>query len=247
MNIAAPNFLRQPFLCEVGRLARLSAMLKNILLAAALLLFTTAATPPAAPSYQLAKLHYGGGGDWYANKTSLPNLISFCNQALHTNFAPDEATVELDQPELLSYPFLHMTGHGNVSFSSQEAQNLRRYLVGGGFLHIDDNYGLDKFIRPEMKKVFPELEFVELPFSHPIYHQKYQFPKGLPKVHEHDGKRPQGFGLVYKGRLVCFYTFECDLGNGWEDVGTYPEDTPAVHDAALRMGANLVSYALTQD
>ncbi|RZK28622.1 MAG: DUF4159 domain-containing protein, partial [Hymenobacter sp.] len=122
-----------------------------------------------------------------------------------------------------------------------------RYLIGGGFLHIDDNYGLDKFIRPEMKKVFPELEFVELPFSHPIYHQKYQFPKGLPKVHEHDGKRPQGCGLVYKGRLVCFYTFECDLGNGWEDVGTYPEDTPAVHDAALRMGANLVSYALTQD
>jgi hypothetical protein len=222
-------------------------MLKKLSILALVLCSLTAATPPAAPSYQLAKLHYGGGGDWYANKTSLPNLISFCNQALHTNIAPDEATVELDQPELLTYPFLHMTGHGNVSFTNQEAQNLRRYLIGGGFLHIDDNYGLDKFIRPEMKKVFPELEFVELPFSHPIYHQKYQFPKGLPKVHEHDGKRPQGFGLVYKGRLVCFYTFECDLGNGWEDMGTYPEDTPATHDAALRMGANLVSYALTQD
>jgi hypothetical protein len=222
-------------------------MLKNLFLAATLLFTTTAATPPIAPSFQIAKLHYGGGGDWYANKTSLPNLISFCNQALHTNIAPDEATVELDQPELLSYPFLHMTGHGNVSFTSAEAQNLRRYLTGGGFLHIDDNYGLDKFIRPEMKKVFPELEFVELPFSHPIYHQKYQFPKGLPKVHEHDGKRPQGFGLIYNGRLVCFYTYECDLGNGWEDVGTYPEDTPAVHDAALRMGANLVAYSLTQD
>ena len=220
-------------------------MLKPLFLALSLLLTLTAAAP--APSFRIAKLHYGGGGDWYANKTSLPNLISFCNQNLKTNIAPDEATVELDAPELLSYPFVHMTGHGNVSFTEAEARNLRRYLTGGGFLHIDDNYGLDKFIRPEMKKVFPELEFVELPYSHPIYHQKYQLPRGLPKVHEHDGKRAQGFGLIYKGRLVCFYSYECDLGNGWEDVGTYPEDAPAVHDAALRMGANLLSYALTQN
>lgn len=219
-------------------------MLKNALLAFLLLLATAAA--PVAPSFRIAKLHYGGGGDWYANKTSLPNLIQFCNQTLKTNIAPDEAVVELDNPELFTYPFVHMTGHGNVVFTDAEAKNLRRYLTGGGFLHIDDNYGLDKFIRPEMKKVFPELEFVELPFTHPIYHQKFDFPKGLPKVHEHEGKRPQGFGLLYKGRLVCFYSFESDLGNGWEDVGTY-DDPPATHEAALRMGANLVAYALTQD
>ena len=149
-------------------------MLKQLLLTLLLLVSLTAAAP-VTPSFRIAKLHYGGGGDWYANKTSLPNLIRFCNQTLRTNIAPDEATVELDSPELLTYPFVHMTGHGNVSFTEMEAKNLRRYLTGGGFLHIDDNYGLDRFIRPEMKKVFPELDFVELPFSHPIYHQKYQF------------------------------------------------------------------------
>ncbi|RSK24171.1 DUF4159 domain-containing protein [Hymenobacter metallilatus] len=219
--------------------------MKKLLLLVALLLPLLAAAP--APSFRIAKLHYGGGGDWYANKTSLPNLIRFCNQTLRTNIDLEEATVELDSPELLTYPFVHMTGHGNVTFTDAEARNLRRYLIGGGFLHIDDNYGLDKFIRPEMKKVFPELDFVELPFTHPIYHQKFQFPGGLPKVHEHDGKRPQGFGLLHKGRLVCFYSYECDLGNGWEDLGTYPEDKPATHEAALKMGANLVCYALTQE
>ncbi|WP_400190734.1 DUF4159 domain-containing protein [Hymenobacter sp. B81] len=214
--------------------------------AALLLLLTLAAAAPA-PSFRIARLQYGGGGDWYGNKTSLPNLIRFCNQTLKTNIAPEEAVVEPGSLELLQYPFVHLTGHGNISFSDAEAKNLRRYLSGGGFLHIDDNYGLDKFIRPEMKKVFPELDFVELPFSHPIYHQKFAFPKGLPKTHEHDGKRPQGFGLLYKGRLVCFYTYECDLGNGWEDLGTYPGDSPDKHEAALRMGANLLAYALTQE
>ena len=197
------------------------------------------------PGFQIAKLKYNGGGDWYSNKTSLPNLIRFCNQNLNMNINREEAIVEVGSPELFSYPFVHMTGHGNVVFSDAEAENLRKYLINGGFLHIDDNYGLDKFIRNEMKKVFPELEFVELPFNHPIYNQKYKFPKGLPKVHEHDNTPPQGFGLIYQGRLVCFYSFETDLGNGWEDQEIYndPEDK---RQAALRMGANILTYALSQ-
>ncbi|MDQ3289893.1 MAG: DUF4159 domain-containing protein [Bacteroidota bacterium] len=196
-------------------------------------------------SFKIAKLKYNGGGDWYANKTSLSNLIQFCNQNLRMNISPEEAVVEVGSPELFSYPFVHMTGHGNVVFSESEAENLRKYLMGGGFLHIDDNYGLDKFIRTEMKKVFPELEFVELPFNHPVYHQKFDFDKGLPKIHEHDNKPPQGFGLIYQGRLVCFYSYECDLGNGWEDQETY-NDPEEKRQQALQMGANLLSYATTQ-
>lgn len=199
-----------------------------------------------APTYKIAKLKYSGGGDWYGDRTALPNLIKFCNDNLKTNFDREDDIVEPGSAQLFSYPFVFMTGHGNVIFSDQEAKNLRKYLTGGGFLHIDDNYGLDKFIRPQMKKVFPELDFVELPVNYPIYHQKYSFPTGLPKVHEHDGKRPQGFGLIYKGRLVCFYSFECDLGNGWEDLGTYAGDTQESRLKALRMGANLVQYVLTQ-
>jgi hypothetical protein len=193
---------------------------------------------------KIAKLKYGGGGDWYANKTSLPNLIDYCNKSLKMNLHPSEDVVEVGSPELFSYPFVHMTGHGNVVFTDQEAQNLRKYLTGGGFLHIDDNYGMDKFIRLELKKVFPELELVELPFTHDIYKQKYEFKNGLPKIHEHDGKPPKGYGLIYQGRLVCFYTYETDLGNGWEDQSVHndPED---VRQQALRMGANIVSYAFT--
>jgi hypothetical protein len=198
------------------------------------------------PTYKIAKLKYSGGGDWYGDRTALTNLIKFCNENLKTNFDREDDVVEPGSAQLFSYPFVFMTGHGNVIFSDQEAKNLRKYLVGGGFLHIDDNYGLDKFIRPQMKKVFPELDFVELPVNYPIYHQKYSFPTGLPKVHEHDGKRPQGFGLIYKGRLVCFYSFECDLGNGWEDLGTYAGDSQEARLKALRMGANLVQYVLTQ-
>jgi hypothetical protein len=194
-------------------------------------------------SFKIGKLKYGGGGDWYANKTSLPNLIQFCNRNLRMNIDPKEEVVEVGSKELFSVPFVHMTGHGNVVFTAQEAQNLRKYLIGGGFLHIDDNYGMDKYVRLEMKKVFPELDFVELPFTHPIYHQKFKFEKGLPKVHEHDGKPPQGFGLIYNGRLVCFYSYECDLGNGWEDQSVY-NDPEEVRQAALRMGANILSYAL---
>lgn len=215
-----------------------------------LLLFILAtALPPAfAQNYgfKIAKLKYNGGGDWYANKTSLPNLIRYCNQNLNMNIAAQEDVVEVGSPELFSYPFVHMTGHGNVVFSEAEARNLRNYLIGGGFLHIDDNYGLDKYIRKEMKKVFPEQELVELPFEHPIYKQKYNFPRGLPKVHEHDNKPPQGFGIIYKGRLVCFYTYETDLGNGWEDQEVHNDPEP-IRQQALRMGANILTFALTQE
>ena len=194
---------------------------------------------------QIALLKYNGGGDWYANPTSLPNLISFCNNNLGTDLDAENATVEVSSSDIFNYPFIHMTGHGNVVFSPQEVKNLREYLISGGFLHIDDNYGLDKFIRPQMKKVFPELDFVEIPFDHPIYHQKYAFPNGLPKIHEHDNKAPQGFGIIYEGRLVCFYTFECDLGDGWEDAAVH-KDSEETRLKALQMGANMIQYVFRQ-
>ena len=197
------------------------------------------------PTYKIGRLKYEGGGDWYANRTALPNLINFCNRYLATNFALNEDAVEVGSMELFNYPFVYMTGHGNVIFSNQEAANLRKYLIGGGFLHIDDNYGLDKYLRSQMKKVFPELVFVELSAQHKIYQQKFKFANGLPKIHEHDNKRPQGFALIYKGRVVCYYTYETDLGNGWEDFGTYPSDTQETRTNALKMGANLIQYALT--
>lgn len=192
-------------------------------------------------SLKIGLLKYNGGGDWYANPTSLPNLIKFCNKNLEMNLAPDNATIEVGSPEIYNYPFVHMTGHGNVVFSNQDVMNLRNYLLAGGFLHIDDNYGLDKYARREMKKVFPDLDFVELPFSHPIYSEKYSFTKGLPKIHEHDKKPPQGFGLIYEGRLICFYTYECDLGDGWEDPAVH-NDSEETRTKALQMGANIVSY-----
>ena len=192
-------------------------------------------------SVKIGLLKYNGGGDWYANPTSLPNLIKYCNKELSTNIFKDYATVEVGSSDIYNYPFIHMTGHGNVIFSDQEAANLRNYLVAGGFLHIDDNYGMDKFVRREMKKVFPELKFIEIPFSHPIYHQKYKFPNGLPKIHEHDNKPPQGFGLIYQERLVCFYTYECDLGDGWEDHEVH-NDSEATRLKALKTGANIITY-----
>lgn len=195
-----------------------------------------------AQSYQIGLLKYGGGGDWYANlETSLPNLIRFCNTNLKTTIDPEQAVVEVGSTEIFNYPFIHMTGHGNVVFTNQEADNLRNYLIAGGFLHVSDNYGMDKFIRTELKKVFPELDLVELPFNHPIYHQTYNFDKGLPKIHEHDNKAPQGFGLIYKGRLVCFYDAECDLGDGWESLEIH-KDSPEAHEKALKMGANIISF-----
>lgn len=194
---------------------------------------------------KMARLKYNGGGDWYVSPTSLPNLIKFCNQNLKTNFAPTEETVEVGSKDLFNYPFVHWTGHGNVVFSNQEAQNLRNYLIAGGFLNINDSYGMDPFVRRELKKVFPESDFVELPFNHPIYNQKFKFEKGVPKIHEHDRKVPQGFGLYYKGRMVCFYNYECDLGDGWEDASVH-KDTETTRQKALKMGANIVQFALTQ-
>lgn len=193
---------------------------------------------------RIAKLKYNGGGDWYANKTALPNLIKFCNQEMNMNLAPEEDIVEVGSSELFLYPYVYMTGHGNVVFSDAEAANLRKYLTAGGFLHIDDNYGLDKFIRIELKKVFPELELVAIPFDHAVYHQKFDFPKGLPKIHEHDGKPAQGLGLIFEGRLVAFYSFESDLGNGWEDQRIH-NDPEEKRQQALRMGANLIAYCFT--
>lgn len=194
---------------------------------------------------QIAQLKYRGGGDWYANPTSLPNLIAFCNQNLGTNIHPVPAYVEVGSPEIFNYPFIHMTGHGNVVFSAEEARNLRNYLIAGGFLHVDDNYGMDPFIRPQLKKVFPELELIELPFSHPIYHQKYKFPDGIPKIHEHDGKPPQGFGLIWEGRLVVFYSYETDLGDGWEDQIVHG-DSEETRLKALQMGANIIQYVFNR-
>ncbi len=198
-----------------------------------------------AQGIMIAKVKYEGGGDWYANKTALPNLIDFCNSNLNTNLALEEEVVDVGSPELFLYPYVYMTGHGNIVLTNDEAENLRKYLISGGFLHVDDNYGLDEFIRLEMKKVFPELEFVELPIDHPIYNQKYNFPKGLPKIHEHDGEAAQGFGLLYEGRLVCFYSYESDLGNGWEDQRIH-NDPEEVRRQALKMGANIIAFAFTQ-
>ncbi len=195
-------------------------------------------------AYQIALLKYKGGGDWYANPTALPNLIKFCNKNIGTSISNEVATVDVSDPELFNYPFIHMTGHGNVVFSPAEAENLRNYLLGGGFLHIDDNYGMDQFIRKELKKVFPTVDLVELPSSHAIYNQTYKFPKGLPKIHEHDGKRSQGFGIVYEGRLVCLYTYETDLSDGWEDSEVHG-DSEEKRLEALRMGANIIEYAFT--
>lgn len=197
------------------------------------------------PSIQIALLKYNGGGDWYANPTSLPNLVKFCNKNLGTNINEEIATIEVGNKDIFNYPFVHMTGHGNVVFSESDISNLRSYLLAGGFLHIDDNYGLDMFIRPQMKKVFPELDFIELPFSHPIYHQSFDFQKGLPKIHEHDGKSARGYGLINKGRLLCFYSYECDLGDGWEDQAVH-NDSEETRTKALKMGANIIQYVFNQ-
>lgn len=194
---------------------------------------------------KIGLLKYSGGGDWYANPTSLPGLIEFCNKNINTNIQEDPVVLEVGSRDLFTVPFVHLTGHGNVVFSDQEVDNLRKYLEAGGFLHIDDNYGLNPFIRREMKKVFPEQNFVELPPDHPIFKSPYKFPRGLPKIHEHDDKRPQAFGLFLKGRLVCFYSFESDLGDGWENPAVH-NDSPQIRLQALRMGANLIHFAFTK-
>jgi len=191
----------------------------------------------------VAILKYDGGGDWYANPTSVPNLIQFANKNIHTVINEKPKTVTADSPEIFNYPILFMTGHGNVFFNEDVVKNLRNYLISGGFLHVSDNYGIDVYLRREMKKVFPELEFQEIPYTHPIYHQFYDFKK-IPKIHEHDGKPAQGFGLFYKGRLVVFYDYQCDLSDGWEDQEIH-HDPPEIREQALKMGANIISYTFT--
>ncbi len=194
---------------------------------------------------KIALAKYKGGGDWYSDPTALPNLIKFCNQNLNTNIDPEPSTVEIGSPEIFNFPYVELTGHGNVIFSESDVIILRTYLEGGGFLHCDDNYGIDEYFRREMKKVFPNKEFIELPPSHPIFHQKYDFVEGLPKIHEHDGKRAQAFGLFIDDRLVCLYTYEADLGDGWEDEAVH-KDPFETREKALKMGANIISYVFGQ-
>lgn len=190
---------------------------------------------------EIAVLKYNGGGDWYANPTALPNLIKFCNANIGTQISSKSQTVEVGDINIFQYPFLHMTGHGNVFFSKEEAENLRTYLLSGGFLHIDDNYGMEPYIRKELIKIFPDKELVELSKDHPIFNEKYNFPDGLPKIHEHDGKRPQALGIFHEGRLVLLFTFESDLSDGWEDEAVH-NDPKEVRLKALKMGANIISY-----
>ncbi|MDO7136536.1 DUF4159 domain-containing protein [Algibacter lectus] len=190
----------------------------------------------------LAILKYQGGGDWYGNATALPNLISFCNENINTKINPKVETVEVSSPDIFQYPFIHMTGHGNVFFNETDSENLRNYLISGGFLHIDDNYGMQPYITKELKKVFPNKDLIELPATHPVFNSAFSFPKGLPKIHEHDGKRPQAFGLFEKDRLILLFTYESDLGDGWEDPQIH-NDPADVREKALKMGANIVKYA----
>jgi hypothetical protein len=194
---------------------------------------------------RIALVKYGGGGDWYADPTALPNLIAFCNSQMNTNIHTEPSTVDVGSAEIFNFPFVHLTGHGNIVLSEQEAMNLRNYLEAGGFLHVDDNYGLDPFFRREIKKVFPDSELRELPASHPIFHQKYSFSDGLPKIHEHDNKPPQAFGIFIEDRLVCLYTYETDISDGWEDEAVH-NNPPELREIALKMGANIISFVFSQ-
>ena len=192
-------------------------------------------------SQEIALLKYSGGGDWYANPTSLPNLIKYANQNIKTRIKTKPAVVEPSSPDLLSYPFVHMTGHGNAVFSPSDQENLRNYLTSGGFLHIDDNYGMNQYIRGEVKKLFPNNDLIEIPANHAIFQKPNLFPAGIPKIHEHDGKRPQAFGVFIDNRLVLLYTYETDLGDGWEDAEVN-NDPFEIREKALKMGANILNY-----
>jgi len=204
------------------------------------------ARPVPADSIGIARLQYDGGGDWYANPSSLPNLLRAIRERAGVPVASREVSVKPLDPSLSDHPFLYMTGHGNVSFSPAERNALRQYLIGGGFLHADDNYGLNESFRREIAAIFPDAELTEIPKDHPVFHIFYDFPEGLPKIHEHDGKPPQAFGIFYGGRLVVFYSYESDLGDGWEDPEVH-QDPPAIREQALRMGVNLFLYVLGQD
>ena len=195
-------------------------------------------------SQEIAVLKYSGGGDWYANPTSLPNLVKFCNQNINTKLNAKVNSVDVGSAELFLYPFVHMTGHGNVVFSNNDVQNLRNYLNAGGFLHIDDNYGMDEYIRKEIKKLFPDNNLIEIPKTHPIFQGPYSFPNGLPKIHEHDNKQPQAFGIFIENRLALLYTYECDLGDGWESQEVH-NDPLNIREKALKMGANILNYVFS--
>lgn len=204
------------------------------------LLFTLIFTLPSY-SQEIAVLKYQGGGDWYSNPTALPNLISFCNANIGTSINPKPATVEAGSNSIFQYPFLHMTGHGNVLFSTEEKENLKNYLLSGGFLHIDDNYGMKEYIITQIGEMFPNNTLEEIGSDHPIFTQEFNFPKGLPKIHEHDGQRPQAMGVFENNRLILLLTLECDLGDGWEDSAVH-NDSEEIRKMALQMGANIISY-----
>lgn len=195
-------------------------------------------------SQEIAVLKYSGGGDWYANPTSLPNLVKFCNQNINTKLNPKVNSVDVGSAELFLYPFVHMTGHGNVVFSNNDVQNLRNYLNAGGFLHIDDNYGMDEYIRKEIKKLYPDSDLIEIPKTHQIFQAPYSFTNGLPKIHEHDNKQPQAYGIFIENRLVLLYTYECDLGDGWESQEVH-NDPLNIREKALKMGANILNYVFS--
>ena len=197
-------------------------------------------------NYQIAVLKYNGGGDWYANPTALPNLIDFCNENIGTKISKDVATVEVGSDDIFNYPFIHMTGHGNVVFSQSEAENLRNYLYAGGFLHIDDNFGMDPYVREEIRKVFPENELIQLPNNHPIFYGKFNFPNGLPKIHEHNANPPQALAIIEDGRILCLYTFESDIGDGWEDQEVH-NDSEYIRRQALQMGSNIIEYVFSNN
>ena len=209
-----------------------------------LMVFMFLAINAFAQKTQVAVLKYKGGGDWYSNPTSLPNLVKYCNQNLNTDIDVNVAVVDAGSLDIFNYPFVHMTGHGNVFFDDNDVKNLRSYLLAGGFLHIDDNYGMKDYVMSQMQKVFPELQWMELPYSHEIFKKPYHFPEGLPKIHEHDNKPPQAFAMIYEGRLICLLTYECDLGDGWEDQRVH-YDSDEARLKALKMGANIIRYAFS--
>ncbi len=220
-------------------------MTKAILLLVSFLLLPLDSLAQSDGSFRIARVKYQGGGDWYSDPQSLKELLQFTRTQTRLDVSPNEDVVEVGSESLFSYPYVYLTGHGNIILSSSEAQNLRHYLMSGGFLHIDDNYGLDKHIRREMKKVFPEKDFVELSFDHEIFRAHFIFESGLPKIHEHDGKPPQGFGIFDDtGRLAVFYSYESDLGDGWEPEAVH-DDPPEKRQAALQMGCNILIYAMT--
>ena len=211
-----------------------------------LILFLTPLMTFSQNNYQIAVLKYNGGGDWYANPTALPNLIDFCNENIGTKISKDVATVEVGSDDIFNYPFIHMTGHGNVVFSQSEAENLRNYLYAGGFLHIDDNFGMDAYVREEIRKVFPENELIQLPNNHPIFYGKFNFPNGLPKIHEHNANPPQALAIIEDGRILCLYTFESDIGDGWEDQEVH-NDSEYIRRQALQMGSNIIEYVFSNN